>query len=124
MKTAQQAAQNWVASAPRAAAAYQTGVESYTGDWAGATTRQQTVMQQNWDAAVISGRWAAGVNNKGTTGWKQDTVARLGNYSTGFTAGASAQAAAAQKIMAALANIVPNLPQRGTYEQNKDRATT
>jgi hypothetical protein len=28
------------------------------------------------------------------------------------------------KIMAALGNIVPNLPARGTFEQNKIRATT
>jgi len=41
-----------------------------------------------------------------------------------FTAGASNQAAAAAKIQNALQNIVPNLPQRGTYEQNKIRSTT
>lgn len=123
MKTAQQAAANWVASAGRAATQYQAGVEGYTGDWAGATTRQQAVMQSNWDQAVASGRWAQGVNNVGTGGWKSATVARISNYSTGFQAGANKQAASAQKIMSALGNIVPNLPARGTYEQNKTRAT-
>lgn len=123
MKTAQQAAANWVASAGRAATAYQQGVEGYTGDWAGATTRAQSAMQIAWDQAVASGLWAAGVNRVGTAGWKADTVARIPNYSTGFQAGAQKQAAAAQKIMAALGNIVPNLPARGTYDQNKTRAT-
>lgn len=124
MKTAQQAAQNWAASAGRAAADWATGVQNYSGDWAGATTRQQSVMQANLNNAINSGAWANGVNAVGTAGWKQRTVDKQSNFSTGFTAGAARQAAAAQKIMSALQNIVPNLPARGTYEQNKIRSTT
>ena len=124
MKTAQQAAANWAASAPRAATAWQEGVQGYTGDWAGATTRQQAVMQANWSQAVASCRWASGVNAIGTAGWKARTVAKSSNFTTGFQAGAANQAAAAAKIQAALANIVPGLPPRGTYEQNKVRSTT
>lgn len=124
MKTAQQAAANWAGSAGRAAQQYQQGVEGFTGDWAGATARQQSVMQANLNDAINSGRWAAGVNRVGTAGWKSATVAKLGSYTQGFTAGAAKQAAAASKIQAALANIVPNLPARGTFEQNKIRSTT
>jgi hypothetical protein len=124
VKTAQQAASNWSNSAGRAAADWETGVQGYTGDWAGATTRQQAVMQTNWTQSVTSGRWANGVNAIGTAGWKSRTVAKSSNYTTGFSAGAANQAAAAQKIQAALANIVPSLPARGTYEQNKTRSTT
>jgi hypothetical protein len=124
VKTAQQAAANWAASAGRAASAYQQGVEGYSGDWAGATVAQQSVMLANLNDAVTSGRWSQGVQGVGTAGWKQRTVARIGNYSTGFSAGAADQAAAIAKIINALSNIVPNLPQRGTYEQNKVRATT
>ena len=65
-----------------------------------------------------------GVSAVGTQGWKSATEAKKTNYGTGFAAGANAQAAAMQKIMAALGNIVPNLPARGTFEQNKVRATT
>jgi hypothetical protein len=124
VKTAQQAAQNWLQSAGRAAADWQTGVEGYSGDWAGATTRQQAVMQQNLNTAINSGAWANGVNAVGTSGWKQRTVAKAPNFAQGFQAGAQRQAAASAKIMAALNNIVPNLPARGTYEQNKIRSTT
>lgn len=124
MKTAQQAAANWAASAGRASADWAAGVQNYNGDWAGATTRQQSVMQQNWQQAVSNGSWAAGVNAVGTAGWKQRTVDKQTNFTTGFQAGAARQAAAAQKIMSALQNIVPNLPARGTYEQNKIRSTT
>lgn len=123
MKTPQQAAANWAASAPRAAADWEQGVQGYTGDWAGATTRQQGVMTTNWQQSVSSGRWANGVNAVGTAGWKSRTVAKSQNFIVGFQAGAANQAAAAQKIQSALANIVPSLPARGTYEQNKIRAT-
>lgn len=124
MKTAAQAAANWAASAGRASSDWQAGVQGYNGDWAGATTRQQSVMQQNWDQAVASGRWAQGVQNTGTAGWKSATVSKASNYTTGFQAGAQNQAAAAAKIFNALQSIVPNLPSRGTFEQNKIRATT
>jgi hypothetical protein len=124
VKTAAQAAANWQASQGRATQAYSDGVAGYQGDWAGATIRQQSVMQANYDQAVANGTWARGVSATGTGGWKQATEAKKGNYSTGFSAGAQAQAAAAQKIQQALASIVPNLPARGTYEQNKIRSTT
>lgn len=123
VKTAQQAAEAWASSAGRAATNYSTGVNNYSGDWAGSTTRQQAVMQQGFNDAVSSGRWANGVNRVGTQGWKQATQNKVSNYSTGFTAGASAQAAAISKILAAEANIVGSLPPRGDYTQNKARAT-
>ena len=124
MKTAQQAAANWANSAPRAATDWEAGVQGYNGDWAGATTRQQAVMSTNWNQSVSSGRWANGINAIGTAGWKQRTTSKSANYTTGFTAGAANQAAAAQKIQSALANLVPALPPRGSYEQNKVRSTT
>jgi len=124
VKTAQQAAQNWINSAGRAQSDWTTGVNNYTGDWAGATTSQQAALLSNFQAAVSSGAWAAGVNRVGTAGWKSATTAKAANYSVGFQAGAANQAAAAQKIMSALANIVPSLPPRGSFQQNVTRATT
>lgn len=122
MKTAQQAAQAWSGSAGRAATNYSEGVANFSGDWAGATTRQQAVMQTNWQQAVSSGRWAAGVNNTGTQGWKSATQAKTANYSTGFQAGAAKQAAAITKIMNFLGSAVPSLPQRGDVNANLQRA--
>ncbi len=122
MKTAQQAAANWLNSAGRANTDWQQGVQNYNGDWASATVSQQAVMLSNVTQAITSGAWARGVQNAAGT-WKQDTIAKAANYSAGFTAGASKQAASAQKIITALNSIVPSLPPRGTYEQNKTRAT-
>jgi hypothetical protein len=124
VKTAQQAAQNWQQSAGRAATGYQQGIEGYSGDWAGATVNQEAALLTNFQQSVTSGQWRAGVQAVGTAGWKSKTVAKIGNYSTGFSAGAQDQAAAIAKIMNALGSIVPSLPPRGTYEQNKTRATS
>src|ERR1043166_2845965 len=124
MKTAQQAAANWAASAGRAQTAYQQGVEGYNGDWAGATTSQQTAMLQGVQQAVTSGLWAARINAVGTNGWKQATVSKLANYGNGFTAGAAKQAAAIQKIISAEQNIVPSLPPRGDFNANLNRMTS
>lgn len=115
---------NWSGSQGRATAAYTAGVQAYSGDWAGATTRQQAAMVTNWTQAVSSGAWARGVSNVGTGGWKSATEAKSANYGTGFSAGANNYNASAQKIFNALNSIVPNLPARGTYEQNKLRSTT
>lgn len=124
MKTAQQAAANWAASAGRAQTEWQSGVEGYTGDWAGATVAQQGAMLTNLTQSVTTGKWARGVNAVGTAGWKSKTVSKAANFGVGFQAGAQAQAASAQKIMAALSSIVPSLPPRGTFEQNKIRSTS
>ena len=124
MKTAQQAQQNWTGSAGRAQTDWIAGVEAYSGDWAGATTRQQANMVTNWTQSIANGSWARGVQAIGTAGWKSRTTSKQANYGVGFQAGAQNYAVASQKIMQALGTIVPNLPQRGSYEQNKLRATS
>lgn len=122
MKTPQQAAEAWVASAGRAATNWAQGVQNYSGDWAGATTAQQNAMQTNWQQSVSSGAWARGVQNVGTQGWKSATQARSANFTTGFQAGATKQATAIAKILQAEASIVAALPPRGTFEQNVQRS--
>lgn len=123
MKTPQQAAQAWRESAGRAQTNYQEGVQGFQGDWAGATTSQQSTLLTNFQQAVSSGRWAQGVQRVGTNGWKSRTVSKIANYGVGFQAGASRQETAIGKILAAESNIVGSLPPRGTFEQNKARAT-
>jgi hypothetical protein len=122
VKTAQQAAQNWLASAGRAGTAWTDGVNAYTGDWAGATVAQQAAMTTNWTQAVSSGRWAAGVQSVGTAGWKQATQSKSANYTTGYQAGAQKQATAIQKIMSFLGSAVPALPPRGDINMNLQRS--
>lgn len=124
MKTAAQAAAAWQASAGTAAANYQAGINGYTGDWAGTTVNAYNNWVTGLANAQAQGLWQRGVQAAGTSGWKSAATAKVGNYSTGFTAGAGEYNAAIQKVMNALNNIVPSLPPRGTFEQNKVRATT
>lgn len=113
---------NWTGSSGRATTNYQTGVEAYNGDWAGATTAQQATMQANWLQSLANGTWANGVNNKGTSGWKQDTVAKMANYGVGFQAGANRYAAAAAKLQPFISNAVGSLPPRGDINANLQRS--
>lgn len=124
MKTAAQAAAAWQASAGTAAANYQAGINGYNGDWAGTTVNSYNNWVSGLANAQSQGLWQKGVQAAGTSGWKSASVAKVGNYSTGFTAGANEYTSAIGKVMGALQNIVPNLPPRGTFEQNKVRATT
>lgn len=121
MKTAAQSNQAWKDSQTKAVTNYETGVTGYTGDWVQATVSQEAVLLQNVTDAIRNGVWAAKVRAKTTQGWKSDTVAKKANFGVGFTAGAPNQLAAATKLQAALGNLVPALPARGTYEQNKQR---
>jgi hypothetical protein len=123
MRTAQQAAEAWVQSQSRATTNYQTGIQNTQADWAGRTKAQRAVMLANLNQAVNNGDWDRGIDNVGNNGWKSRTVAKLANYGVGFSAGAGRQASAIAKILNAEANIVGSLPPRGTFEQNKARAT-
>ena len=124
MKSAAQAASNWQASAGTAAANWTAGINNYNGDWAGVTAGSYS----NWVAGLANaqaqGSWQRGIQAAGTSGWKSASQAKAANYSTGFTAGSQEYTQAIQKVMNALSNIVPSLPPRGTYAENKLRATT
>jgi hypothetical protein len=124
VKTAQQAGARYRASAGAAQTAWAEGVQGFTGDWAGRTTSQQAVMQQNWQQAVSSGRWAQGVQQTGTNGWKQAAIAKAPSYGLGIQQGAGKFDAAISKIIAAEQNIVSSLPPRGDVNQNINRAVS
>jgi hypothetical protein len=122
VKTAAQAAAAWQASAGAAAANYQAGINGYNGDWAGTTTAAYNNWVSGLANAQAQGLWQRGVQAAGTNGWKSASVAKVGNYSTGFSAGANEYQAAIGKVMNALQAIVPALPPRGSYSENKARA--
>lgn len=121
MKTAAQAAQNWVNAAGRATTDYVAGVQNTTKDQAALAVAQQAQLVANFNASVTSGRWAAGVQRRGTAYWKTQTEKKATNYSSGYSAGAQNQASAMVKVMAAIAQGVASLPPRGDLNQNLQR---
>jgi hypothetical protein len=124
VKTAAQASANWQASAGTAAANWTAGINNYNGDWAGVTAGSYN----NWVAGLANaqaqGSWQRGIQNAGTARWKSNSQAKSANFSTGFTAGKTEYDQAIAKVMNALGNIVGSLPPRGSYAENKLRATT
>lgn len=121
MKNAQQAASNWSSAGARATPNYVAGVQNTTKDQAALAVAQQATLLANFTQAVQSGRWAAGVQRRGTGYWKSQTEAKSANYATGYTAGSNNYASAAQKFMPAIQNIVGSLPPRGDIMQNLQR---
>jgi len=122
VKSAQQAASNWTGASGRATTAFAEGVQSFSGDWAGATVSQQATMVSNWQQSIANGQWARGVQAVGTAGWKAATQAKQTNYTTGYSAGGQNFQVAIGKIMNFLGSAVPALPARGDINQNLDRA--
>jgi hypothetical protein len=124
VKTAAQAQANWQGSSGRATTDYVAGVTGTTKDQAGLAVAAGARYIQGVQDAYSSGRWAAGIQRGGTTYWKQRTEAKAANYSAGYAAGVGNYGAAAQKVMAAIAQGVANLPPRGDINQNLQRSAS
>lgn len=124
MKTAAQAAANWQGSSGRASADYVAGVQGSTKDQAALAVAAGARYIAGVQDAYASGRWQAGIQRGGTAYWKSQTEKKAANYSAGYTAGASNYQAAAQKVMAAIAQGVANLPARGDINQNLQRSAS
>ena len=124
MKTSQQASSNWQGASGRATADWQAGIQSTQKDQAGLAVAAGSRYIAGVQDAYASGRWQAGLQRRGTAYWKSQSQKKSANYSAGYAAGADNYAAAAQKVMAAIAQGVANLPPRGDINQNLQRSAS
>ena len=122
MKSVQQGSSNYSNSGGRAQADWLAGIQNTTKDQAGLAVAAGARYIQAVNEAYSSGRWAAGLNRRGTSYWKQRAEAKQAAYGAGITAGASNYAAAAAKLYPAIQNIVNSLPARGDINQNLQRS--
>jgi len=90
LKSAQQAGQAWLNAAPSATQAYVAGVQGTTVDPTALAAAQAQKALLNYSAVINSGEWARRLADAGITKWKQNTLAKQGNYSTGYQAGQTA----------------------------------
>lgn len=88
MATLQQTVDRWTQSSGVAGTRYTEGVQGTTVDVVGRAIANQAALVSNFNQAVSSGLWARKLQDVGTAGWKSATIAKQGNYTTGFTAGA------------------------------------
>lgn len=89
-------ATNWQNSAGKAQTNYTEGVQSTTTDVVGNAIAAQGAMVANFTQSVTNGTWARNLSAVGNQGWKNATLAKAGNYATGFAAGAQKYASAMQ----------------------------
>lgn len=116
-------AAKWAQKYGASSEAYKAGIAKVQDNPAQAAIAAQDRMVAGFNDAVSSGRWAAGLNKVSLQSWKQAATEK----------GAPAIAAAARigqdKVMRAEQtmgpirdSIVASLPERGTIEQNLERA--
>lgn len=79
--------QRWKDSAAIGQQRYTEGIQSSQVDVVARAIAAQPKMLANVTQAVTSGRWARGLQNTGTAGWKQAALAKANNYGTGIAAG-------------------------------------
>lgn len=96
------AAQRWQASAATAQQRFAEGVQATTADVVGLAIAAQGALLQNFQQAVTSGRWQRRLQETGTQGWKQATVAKANNYATGINASGN-------KYQTAYADMLPTM---------------
>lgn len=125
MKTAQQAQTNYSNSSGRAQTDWLAGIQGTQKDWASLTAAAGARYIQGVQDAYAQGRWQQGLTRRGgTTYWKQRSELKQSAYGAGITAGATNYGLAAQKVMAAIAQGVANLPPRGDINQNLQRSAS
>ena len=125
MPDANTALQRWRAGTGQAQAKYTSGVQN-SADWAGAYTAAVPQMGQAIQAALAAGRFEAGAQRIGTQGWRQQTVAKAGNWGTGVN---TQQAQnnylqgyqIVQQVVGAGLNAIASLP-KGSYADRRARA--
>jgi hypothetical protein len=79
--------QRWRDSAAQGQTRFSEGVQATQVDVVGRAVAAQSKLLTNFQQAVTSGRWARGLQDRGTAGWKAATLAKASNYSTGVAAG-------------------------------------
>jgi hypothetical protein len=88
MATLQQTVDRWKAGASQGQTRFVEGVQATTEDPTQAAIAAQQKLLQGFNDAVQSGRWARNLAAVGMSGWKQATLDKANNYSTGINAGA------------------------------------
>lgn len=116
-------AAKWAQKYGASTEAYKAGIAKVQDNPAQKAVAAQDRMVANFNDAVSSGKWAAGLNKVTLQSWKQAATEK------GAPAIAAAARVGADKVAKAEAimgpirdSIVASLPERGTIEQNLERA--
>lgn len=114
MKTPQQAAAKYAASAGTAQQTWLEGINGTTVDVMGRAVNQIPAAIAGYTQSLTSGAYARAVTaSGGTANWKTKSAAKAQNYGVGIAAGQQKFDSAISKIMQAMPGIVNGLGARG-----------
>lgn len=117
------AAANWASKFAASGAKAQAGAEAVTVAPGQAAARQANVWAANVAASVQ--KFAKNVSAVSLSSWQQSFVQTgIPRFSSGSTKGQPKVQAFMSAFLPALTSAVNSLPPRGTYDQNKARATS
>jgi len=103
----------WQQSAGTAQTRFTEGVQATTKDPTQLAIAAQQKLLAGFNDAVQSGRWQRNLAAVGQSGWKQATLAKANNYSTGISAGVQKYQSAMQTwlpIIESAASQVQSMP--------------
>ena len=119
--TPDQVAAQWAQRLAGSTDKMQAGAEAVTVSPGQAAARQKAVWAQN--VAASQDKWAKNVAAVTTQSWQNSYVTKgLPRVGTGATAAVPKMTTFFSKLLPYIAQQKTQLPARGTYEQNKNRA--
>jgi len=80
-------ASKWAEVTPGRAAYYESGVRTTTKDWAAETAAAEPAYQAGVSDAISRNAFSKGVQDRGTAGWREPTLAKKGRWAEGVRLG-------------------------------------
>lgn len=117
--------ERWASSSAAGQQRYTEGVQTTQVDVVGRAVQAQSKLLANFQQAVTSGRWARNIQDVGTAGWKQQTLAKAANYGVGIAAGRDKYQRSMQQwlpIIQSAAASVQSMP-NGSFQDSLNRMT-
>lgn len=87
IKSMSEIAKKWATVTPGRAPYYETGVRTTAKDWAGNAAGAVTAYEQGVTEAIGRGAFQKGVSERGTSGWREATLAKKARWADGVRGG-------------------------------------
>jgi len=87
IKSMSEIAKKWAEVTPGRAPYYETGVRTTAKDWAGAAAGAVAAYEAGVTEAIGRGAYQSGVSARGTSGWREATLAKKARWAAGVRLG-------------------------------------
>jgi len=111
IKSMSEIAKKWATVTPGRAPYYETGVRTTAKDWAGAAALASSAYERGVTEAIGRGAYQSGVSARGTSGWREATLAKKARWSEGVRLGESRYTQGFAPFRAVIEGVT--LPPRG-----------